>query len=478
MSGIVVSYGDQSDEEVLEMLGKLEHRGPNSKSLINSNKITFGKTHFSTVKTGNELEEKIVLDGRIYNHNELTSENIETDEELIIKLYENEGPAFLKKLNGMFSFIMKINDNNFIAARDPLGIKPLYYGKKGKNILFASELKALIGYADTINYFPPATYYTPQEGFVKYINLQNIDWEKSDLDNSLKKLKNMVEESVIKQIPENTVPATLLSGGLDSTIIAAILSEKIDNLKTYCVGMEGANDLNAARNIANYLGSDHKEFIYSKEDIKEILPEVIYHMESFDPSLIRSSVANYFAYNLIEDEKNIIFSGEGSDELFGGYTYLKDYEKNKLHDELLNFFGSIHNVGLQRVDRMSAAHSKECRMPFLDMDLVKYAAALPPEWKIYGSDKIEKWIIREAFTGVVPDDILWRTKQEFSQGSGTVDVMSEIAEEEISDSEFEKEKNAINPELRTKEEVMNYRIFREYFDDNSAVNTVGRWVTA
>jgi asparagine synthase (glutamine-hydrolysing) len=477
MSGIVVSYGDQSDEEVLEMLGKLEHRGPNSKTLINNSKITFGKTHFSPEQNENEYEKQIVLDGRIYNRGELLND-AKSDEELIIKLYEKEGPAFLKKLNGMFSFVMKISDGNFIAARDPLGVKPLYYGKKGNNLLFASELKALVGYTDSINYFPPASYYTPQEGFVKYIDLQDASWKKTDLDNALNKLKNLVEESVIKQIPQNTVPASLLSGGLDSTIIASVLSKKIDNLKTYCVGMERANDLKAARNFADFIGSEHKEFIYSKEDIKDILPKVIYHMESFDPSLIRSSVANYFAYNLIENDKNIIFSGEGSDELFGGYTYLKDYEKNKLHEELLNFFGSIHNVGLQRVDRMSAAHSKECRMPFLDMDLIKYASELPPEWKIHGSDKIEKWIIREAFTGDIPEDILWRTKQEFSQGSGTVDVMSEIAQEEISDKDFEKEKNVINPPLRTKEEVMNYRIFREYFDDNCAVDTVGRWVTA
>ncbi|MCF8011918.1 MAG: hypothetical protein K9L17_10000 [Clostridiales bacterium] len=488
MSGIIAAYGSHIENTGIQaILKKLKHRGPNAVFRSEFDKLIIAETYFS-LKPGDTncctfdkpLKNSTVIDGRIFNREELAKkfDNCETDGELALKLYQEKGPDFLKELNGMFSMVLVSENGQPFIARDPLGIKPLYYGHKNGTIYFASEIKALVGYTNDIKFFPPGHYFTPEEGFKQYIDFEGIKWAETNLDEALNKVKNLLEKSVLRQIPGETVPAALLSGGIDSSLIAAAASRHVNNLKTFCVGTEGAGDIEAARKVADFLGTDHKESTYNKQDIQEVLPEIIYYMESFDPSLIRSSAANYFAYKLVGDNARVIFSGEGGDELFGGYSYLKELEgEERFHKELVNFFYGLHNVGLQRVDRMSMAYSKECRMPFLDMNLLQYAATLPPKWKIYGPEKMEKWILRKAFEGWIPDDILWRVKQEFSQGSKTVDVMKEIAEEQVSDSEFERERNAIDPPLRNKEEVMNYRIFRKYFDDDYAAATVGRWVT-
>lgn len=487
MAGIVAAYGSPIDVDIQAMLEKVKHRGPDATFESKFDKLVIGEAFLSltTEKTncctcGEPMQNYAAIDGRIFNRRQLVEKagNCESDGELALKLYRERGPEFLNELDGMFAMILVADGGKPFVARDPLGIKPLYYGRKNGTIYFASEIKALVGYASDIKFFPPGHYFTPETGFKQYINFKDVKWTETDLNEALDKIRRLLEESVLRQIPEETTPAGLLSGGIDSSIVAAIAARHVDNLKTFCVGMEGAGDLEASRKVADFIGARHEEFTYNKQDIEEILPTVIYYMESFDPSLIRSSVANYFAYKLVGDNARVIFSGEGGDELFGGYMYLKDLEgEERLHQELIGFFDGLHNVGLQRVDRMSMAHSKECRMPFLGMNLLRYAVTLPPKWKIYGPEKIEKWILRKAFEGWIPDEVLWRVKQEFSQGSGTVDVMREIAEERISDSEFERERNAIDPPLRTKEELVNYRIFRQYFDDDSAVATVGRWVT-
>jgi len=487
LAGIIATYGSSNDADVQAMLNKVKHRGPDGTIGFKSGKLVIGETFLSLnpeknncCAGGDQKQNYAALDGRIFNRKQFTDgkNNFETDGEIALRLYQEKGPDFLQGLDGMFAMVLAVEGGKPFAARDPLGVKPLYYGYKNGTMYFASEVKALVGYADDIKFFPPGHYFTPELGFKRYIDFEDMKWKEHELDEALGKIRNLMEESVLRQIPGQTVPASLLSGGIDSSIIAAITARHVDNLKTFCVGMEGAKDLEAARKVADFIGSQHTQYTYDKKDIQEILPEVIYYMESFDPSLIRSSVANYFAYKLVGDNARVVFSGEGGDELFGGYMYLKDLEgEERLHQELIGFFDGLHNVGLQRVDRMSMAHSKECRMPFLGMNLLQYATTLPPKWKIYGSEKIEKWVLRKAFEGWIPDDVLWRIKQEFSQGSGTVDVMDEIAQEQITDSEFNREKDAINPPLRNKEELMYYRIFRQYFDDDSAVATVGRWIT-
>jgi len=485
MAGIVAAYGPFQDEELEIMSQRIKHRGPDALFSFSTDKISVkknyldlaaGKTkHQPSIIFGNNC---VALDGKIYNSEELDPEGrFSTDEELILNLYQEKGAAFLNELDGMFALLVVTKEQKFLAARDPLGIKPLYYGFKKNTIYFASEVKALINFVDRIHIFPPGCYFTPEQGFIHYAEFKVQEDKDLDFKTAIGKIKNLLTNSVVRQIPQETTPVVLLSGGIDSSIVAALTARQIANLETFCVGMEGAKDLEAARKVAAFIGSKHEELIYTKKDIETILPQIIYYLESFDPSLIRSAIANYFAFKLIGQKAKVVFSGEGGDELFGGYAYLKKIEeKEELQHEMQELFGNLHNIGLQRVDRMSMAFSKQCRLPFLGTDLVRYALSLPPKWKIHTEDGVEKWILRKAFEGWLPDSLLWRTKQEFSQGSNTVKVMEEIAEEKISDKDFERERHILQPPLRNKEELLYYHLYRHYYDNDSAVATVGRWL--
>lgn len=485
MAGIVAAYGPSKDEELEIMSERIKHRGPDALLSFSTDKISVKKNHLALAAGKAKHQPGIIfgnncvaLDGKIYNSEELDPEGrFSTDEELILNLYQEKGAAFLNELDGMFALLVATKEQKFLAARDPLGIKPLYYGSKNNTIYFASEVKALINFVDRIRLFPPGHYFTPEQGFICYKEFKVQEDKDLDLKTAIGKIKNLLTKSVLRQIPQETTPVVLLSGGIDSSIVAALTARQIANLETFCVGMEGAKDLEAARKVAAFIGSKHEELIYTKKDIEAVLPQIIYYLESFDPSLIRSAIANYFVFKLIGQKAKVVFSGEGGDELFGGYAYLKKIEeKEELQHEMQELFGNLHNIGLQRVDRMSMAFSKQCRLPFLGADLVCYALSLPPKWKIHAKDGVEKWILRKAFEGWLPNSLLWRTKQEFSQGSNTVKAMEEIAEEKISDQDFEHERHVLQPPLRNKEELLYYHLYRHYYDSDSAVATVGRWL--
>jgi asparagine synthase (glutamine-hydrolysing) len=489
MSGIAAVYGKSCCSEMEKMLSKIVHRGPGGKVIYRQDGMMLGKTIFASkpldaghngiCECSGKSTHSVVFDGLITNREALVRKvgPCELDDELVLRLYLEYGPDFLNLVEGMYALIIAA-PGELLAARDPFGIKPLYFGRKGGAVYLASEVKALMEATDNIKIFQPGHYYTPAEGFKKFFSFNEKPWHENIApEKAAGEIKARLLKVVDRYLPPGGQACVLLSGGLDSSVLAAVASGS-KNLKTFCVGTEGAGDLEASRLMAEYLKTEHYTFTYDREQILAILPQVIYYLESFDPSLVRSSVANYLAFRLASPHTRVMLSGEGGDELFAGYAYMKELGGGKnLHHELAGCLGKLHNIGLQRVDRMSMAHSIECRMPFLDMDLVQYALTLPPEWKIYGEQKIEKWILRKSFEGFLPDSVLWRLKQEFSQGSGTVDVMREIAEDKISDKVFEKEKSAASPPLRTKEEVMYYRIYREFFDSDAAVQTVGRWVT-
>ncbi|HWA05020.1 MAG TPA: asparagine synthase-related protein, partial [Ignavibacteria bacterium] len=270
--------------------------------------------------------------------------------------------------------------------------------------------------------------------------------------------------SVKRRLVSDVPVGIFLSGGLDSSIIAALMNPYVDKLYTFAVGTEGSEDLLAARKVADFLNSKHYEYIYTEKEMRNSIHDVIYYLESFDAPLVRSALPNYFVARAAKGKIKVVLTGEGADELFSGYHYLKNLNcSNELNDELVRLTRSLHNVNLQRTDRMTMAHSIEARVPFLDHEFVEFAHSIPIKFRCASDDKIEKYLLRKAFTDYLPEEILWRDKLKFSEGSGAEELFRKIAETEISDNEFIYESSQAPHNIRGKDELYFYRIYKEHF---------------
>jgi len=274
-----------------------------------------------------------------------------------------------------------------------------------------------------------------------------------------------------------------LSGGLDSNLVAAIAArwyeKRGEKLKTFAVGLEDSPDLAAARAVAEHLETEHHECVYTAEDALRVLPEVVRVIENYDPSLVRSAVPNYILAEFTARHVKAVLTGEGADEIFAGYEYLTEFEtEEELHAELVRIIEGLHNLNLQRGDRVTMAHSLEARVPFLELGMIRLGLALPAGWKLAGEDQPEKRLLRQAFDGWLPDDFIWRKKAQFGDGSGAASVLQEKMEESITEEEFQRERNVVDPPLRTREELAYYRIFAEALDGVKPKDTLGRFATA
>jgi asparagine synthase (glutamine-hydrolysing) len=280
------------------------------------------------------------------------------------------------------------------------------------------------------------------------------------------------------------VPAgVFLSGGLDSSIVAAIAARVAaregKTVPTFAAGLPDSPDLLAARMVAEHAGTEHYERIYTADEAIELVPEVIWVLESFDPTLVHSAVPNHLVAKLASQHVKVVLIGEGADELFAGYSHYAELDApEELHEELVDTIKGLHIGGLQRVDRVTSANALEARIPFLELDMVELALALPATWKIAGPDRPAKWLLRRAFEGWLPDEVLWREKAQFGQGTGMGDVLREHFDATVSPDEFERERGAIDPPLRTHEEVAYYRLFSERLGGVRAESTIGRFVEA
>ncbi|WP_163971094.1 asparagine synthase B [Oceanobacillus halotolerans] len=503
MCGIFATTGTISEPLKQEVLNSMNHRGPDEGKNVALDQFHLGHQRLSiigledgTQPIKNEDASKwIVCNGEIYNYLTLKEEldkNVsfltESDSEVVLKLYEEEGVHAVERLDGMFAFfIADVANNTFIAARDTLGIKPLYYGKDAfGNFVVTSELKTLYLITDEVYEFPAGYYYTPETGFVCYreikapVNPEMLDQlTKEDITTQI---NHYLTKAVHKRLLADVEVGVLLSGGLDSSLISAITANQhqgTGRVKSFCVGSKGSEDIKRARDVAKAIDTDHYEYIYTKEELIEVLPKVIYHLESFEPSLVRSAIPNYFVSKLASQHVKVILSGEGADELFAGYDYLKEYNDNKeLNDEIIRIMNTLHNINLQRGDRMSMAHSLELRVPFLDLELIDGALSIPAHLKLHHDNRMEKWILRKAFEGLLPEPILWRKKEEFSAGSGALDILEEHANSVITDREFRQVQSEAPIELRSKQECLYYKMYKEMFPQQSAINVVGRWATA
>jgi asparagine synthase (glutamine-hydrolysing) len=296
-----------------------------------------------------------------------------------------------------------------------------------------------------------------------------------------------------------------LSGGLDSSALTALARPHVPELHTFAAGLASAPDLRFARKIADHLDADHHEVIVTLEELLAALPDVIYHLESFDALLVRSSITNYLAAKRAADYVGSVFSGEGADELFGGYAYLRELEPHELSSELADMAQRLHNTALQRVDRCASSHGLIAHVPFLDLDVVEFAMQIPAELKLWRDDATtEKWILRQALADVLPDEVLWRRKAKFWQGAGVGDLLARYAEENVTNMLWRRkpkfwqgagvgdllaryaEENVTNNDFRcerslpngwsldSKEELMYYRIFREHFGELNDLSWMGR----
>ena len=511
MCGIVAQHGRLDPEEAERMLSRLTHRGPDDwgttrvggdawlghrrLSIVD---VSGGKQPLSTSRGDLSL----VGNGEVYNHQEikgtLADGNFSTssDNEVALHLVAERGPDALKDLLGMYAFVLAGEDGSFIAARDPVGIKPLYWATRDGRTVFASELGAYDeGWLGDVEAFPPGHYWTPEGGLVRFrAAVPDKDDALNRFDGPTKPgapvpeemltlVRDRLIETVERQMMGDVPVGVFLSGGLDSSLVAAIAArwyaKRGERLKTFAVGLEGSSDLLAARAVAESLGTEHHESIYTAEEALEVLPEVVRCIESFDPSLVRSAVPNYLLARFTAEHVKVVLTGEGADEIFAGYEYLTEFATEEdLHDELVRTIEGLHNLNLQRCDRVTMAHGLEARVPFLELDMIELGLSLPAGWKLAGPNQPEKRLLRQAFDGWLPEDFLWRKKEQFGDGSGASSVLKEKMEGTVTEGEFESEKDTIEPALRTREEVAYYRIFHDHLGPVRPGMVLGRFATA
>src|SRR5215208_7783979 len=501
MCGIVGEYGGGIEPDTAErMLKRLVHRGPDGEGSIEvAGNCWLGHRRLAIVDVeGGKQPLKtesgdlfFVGNGEIYNHEEvretLSDDRFLTrsDNEVALHLYEEKGPDSFSEMHGMYAFIIAGEDGRFVAARDPVGIKPLYWAHRNGSVRFASEMHAFDDdWQELVEPFPPGHAWTPEGGLVHFASAVPEEIEPlppgTDLHQGTREaLIHAVERQMMGDVPVGV----FLSGGLDSSLVAAIAARWAERegtvLHTFAVGTEGSPDLVAARSVAQYLGTEHHETDYRAAEALESLPNVVRAIESFDPGLVRSAVPNYMLARMTRQHVRVVLTGEGADELFAGYDYMREFtDDTALHTELERTVRSLHNLNLQRCDRVTMAHAVEARVPFLDREVIEWALRVPASAKLARPGEPEKRLLREAFDGWLPDELLWREKAEFGDGSGARDVLSEAIVAGISDEAFAAERGAVDPPLRTKEELAYYRVWREHLEGISPERTLSRFARA
>ena len=484
------------------MLERLRHRGPDDHGEVQLERSWLGHTRLSIVDvesgrqplvtSGGDLW--LVGNGEIYNHEDVrvrigpAEYSTRSDNEVALQLLAIHGPAALGELEGMFALLAAGPDGSFLAARDPVGIKPLYWARQNGHVQFASEMAAFDPELQpSLEVFPPGHYWMPEVGLERFaaavLDEGAAVASAEPADRRREQTREVLQASVERQMMGDVPVGVFLSGGLDSTLVAAIaarvLAERGERLQTFAVGVDGSPDLVAARAAAKHLGTEHRERVYTAQEALEAVPAVVRAIEHFDPSLVRSAVPNFLLAEMTARHVKVVLTGEGADELFAGYEYLRAFnEPQELHAEIPRTVEGLHNLNLQRCDRVTMAHGLEARVPFLDREVIAFALRLPPEAKLASPGQPEKRLLREAFAGWLPDELLWRKKSQFGDGSGAAAVLTNAMEETVSEAALEREREVVDPPLRTREELAYFRIFRSHLPGVRPERTVGRFATA
>jgi asparagine synthase (glutamine-hydrolysing) len=495
-------------EQALQQSALQRHRGPDWSGVYADDRAILVHERLAIVGVSSGAQPlrspdgslALAVNGEIYNHRELRSGlaygfQTESDCEVINALYEKEGAGLLEKLNGIFAFALWDRKNQrYLVARDPIGVCPLYTGRDGAGRLYvASEMKALGGVCEQIEIFPPGHYLDSRIGKpVRYWTKTWRDYEAvrgAEADRG--KLRAAFEAAVHRQLMTDVPYGVLLSGGLDSSLVAACAArfarQRIESddreeawwpkLHSFAVGLEGAPDLAAARIVADAIGTTHHEFHFTVQEGLDALAEVIRHIETYDVTSVRASTPMYLMARRIKAMGvKMVLSGEGSDEIFGGYLYFhKAPSAQAFHDETVRKLDALHLYDCNRANKAMAAWGVEARVPFLDLEFIEVAMSIDAEHKRVQPGKIEKALLREAFQGALPEPILWRQKEQFSDGVGYswIDSLKAYADVMVSDADLAAAADAypINPP-GTKEALLYRRLFARAFPWDTCALTV------
>ena len=492
MCGFVCLWNLDEPSLARRMIEKLAHRGPDDLRVFDAPNVPAVMAHCRLSIIGPEdgaqpihsAENALVANGEIYNHADLRAilgESVfqtSSDSETILHLFRSDELRWIAKLDGMFAFVL-VTPERIIAARDPLGIKPLFMARIDQGLAFASELKAFDGLGlDKVETIDPGGMFDSAAGFRTWYRMPHGAAALAPGENPepiWRELRLVLEAAVRKWMVADVEVGVFLSGGLDSSVIAALAARSIDRpLKTFAVGTARSPDLTAARAVAAHIDSDHHELVFTADDLAEALPHVIYHLESADVDLVRSAMPTHFATTLARRHVKAVLTGEGADELFAGYTYHHAYARRPraLADEITRSLGTMHNINLQRVDRITMAQGLEARTPFLDRDLIDFAQSIPASLKMNVVDEqtcetTEKWILRKACEDLLPANLVWRKKAQFDEGSGTVEALDEALSTRIVDT---------SPVDRASEGRLYERLLREqYVEPDFILANAGTW---
>ena len=497
-------------DKALKMAQKIRHRGPDWSGIYVGGSAILAHERLSIVdpQSGGQplyspdRKQVLAVNGEIYNHRDIRAKytgkyNFQTgsDCEVILALYKDKGIHFLEDISGIFAFVLYDEEKDeFLIARDPIGVIPLYIGKdKEGKIYFGSELKALEGFCDEYEVFLPGHYFYSKEGKMK--RWYSRDWTEYETvkenDAQTEDVKIALEEAVHRQLMSDVPYGVLLSGGLDSSVISAIAkkyaAKRIETdgasdawwpqLHSFAVGLKGAPDLIKAREVAQYIGTIHHEINYTIQEGLDAIRDVIYFIETYDVTTVRASTPMYLLARVIKSMGiKMVLSGEGADEVFGGYLYFhKAPTPQAFHEETVRKLSKLYLYDCLRANKSLAAWGVEGRVPFLDKEFLDVAMRLNPATKMCPGKEIEKKVVREAFAAMLPESVAWRQKEQFSDGVGYswIDTLKAVTAAAVSDEQMLKasERFPVNTPMN-KEEYYYRTIFEEHFPSESAARSV------
>ncbi|MDA8874390.1 asparagine synthase B [Winogradskyella sp.] len=514
MCGIVCAFDIKQKSEVLrpqvlEMAKKIRHRGPDWSGIYSDEKVIIAHERLAIVDPASGKQPlfsedgKLVLaaNGEIYNHRELRSKfpdylfQTESDCEVILALYQEKGNDFVDDMNGIFGFaIYDVEKDEYFIARDHVGIIPLYMGwDKDGTFYVASELKALEGVCTKIELFPPGHYMSSSDG--KLVKWYKRDWNEYEAvkenETSITEVRQALEDAVHRQLMSDVPYGVLLSGGLDSSVTSAIAKKYSERrietddkekawwpqLHSFSVGLDGSPDLVAAKKVADYIGTIHHEIKFTIQEGLDAIKDVIYNIETYDITTIRSSTPMYLMARVIKSMGiKMVLSGEGADEIFGGYLYFhKAPNAREFHEETVRKLDKLHMYDCLRANKSLMAWGIEGRVPFLDKEFIDVAMRINPKDKMINGERMEKWVIRKAFEDMLPESVAWRQKEQFSDGVGYswIDTLKDIVEQEVTDKQLANAKFRFPIQTPTNKEEFYYRsIFEQHFPSDTAALSV------